>query len=100
MKIFYPIEIDPSIHLPLFAERVPCGFPSPALFPFGTGCQSQRPDRILNILGRLEIRRKCHQPLAALTIVSTLKALNSNGIVLSIDGRARSPGCSFAPFVG
>lgn len=30
MKIFYPIEITPSIPLPLFAERVPCGFPSPA----------------------------------------------------------------------
>lgn len=30
MKFFYPIEIVPSIHLPLFAERVPCGFPSPA----------------------------------------------------------------------
>lgn len=30
MKFFYPIEIVPPIHLPLFAERVPCGFPSPA----------------------------------------------------------------------
>ncbi|EAA8200101.1 translesion error-prone DNA polymerase V autoproteolytic subunit [Salmonella enterica] len=30
MKIFYPFEIAPSIPLPLFTERVPCGFPSPA----------------------------------------------------------------------
>ncbi len=30
MQFFYPIDIAPSIHLPLFAERVPCGFPSPA----------------------------------------------------------------------
>jgi len=30
MKVFSPIEIAPSIPLPLFTERVPCGFPSPA----------------------------------------------------------------------
>jgi len=30
MQLFYPLEIAPSISLPLFTERVPCGFPSPA----------------------------------------------------------------------
>ncbi|KDE38360.1 translesion error-prone DNA polymerase V autoproteolytic subunit [Kosakonia radicincitans] len=30
MQLFYPLEIAPSIHLPLFTERVPCGFPGPA----------------------------------------------------------------------
>ncbi|WP_342753697.1 translesion error-prone DNA polymerase V autoproteolytic subunit [Pantoea sp. MBD-2R] len=30
MQLFYPIEIALSIPLPLFTERVPCGFPSPA----------------------------------------------------------------------
>ncbi|CAO96498.1 translesion error-prone DNA polymerase V autoproteolytic subunit [Erwinia tasmaniensis] len=30
MQLFHPTEIDDSSTLPLFTERVPCGFPSPA----------------------------------------------------------------------
>ncbi len=75
------------------------GFPSPALFPSGSGCQSQQPDRMLSIFSWLGAKRECDQPLATLTIVSSLKALNSNGIVVSIDDRARSPDGSFEAFI-
>lgn len=30
MQIICPIDSDHTLHLPLFLERVPCGFPSPA----------------------------------------------------------------------
>ena len=30
MKLFRPAEISSMRHLPLYIERVPCGFPSPA----------------------------------------------------------------------
>lgn len=92
-----PADSPDKMQLPLFADLASCGFPSPALFPSGTGCQSQQPDRILNILSWLETGRECNQPLATLTIVSVLKALNSNGIIISIDDRARSPDGYLAP---
>lgn len=100
MMMFIPAASEANeLKIPLFTERCPAGFPSPALFPSRPGCQSQQPNRILNLLRWLGTRRHRNQPLATLTIVSALKALNSNGSVISIGGRARSPDCSFAPFV-
>lgn len=99
MILFVTPASEPALAPPpLFAERCPAGFPSPAVFPSGSGCQSERPDGILNILNWLETTRECNQPLVTLTIFSVLKALDSNGIGVSIDGIARSPDCSFAAF--
>lgn len=34
MKHFVPTPTPEKLYLPLFSDRVPAGFPSPALFPF------------------------------------------------------------------
>jgi hypothetical protein len=98
--ILIALASDPeSTYLPLYLDRCQAGFPSPALFPCESCCQSQLPNRNPFVLSWLESRREYNQPLATLTIVRALKALNSNGGVVSIYGRARSPVCSLAPFV-
>lgn len=99
LRFITPASTPETQTAALYTECCPAGFPSPAIFPSRPGCQPQRPERMLSILRWLETRRHRNQPLATLTIISALKALNSNGIVISIDGRARSPDCSFVPFV-
>lgn len=39
MTVPYPYKQEQIIELPLFLERVPCGFPSPAVFPSDYYCQ-------------------------------------------------------------
>lgn len=83
----------------LFPEKMPCSFPGPAIFPCGSGCQSQLPKRNPFILRWLESGRKCNQSLTTLTIISVLNALDNSGGVISIYGRSHSPACSLTPFV-
>lgn len=50
-------DCEPKIvPIPLYSDRCPAGFPSPAIFPSGAGCQFQLPDKMLNILSELETR--------------------------------------------
>lgn len=100
MLRFIPSATIPDIvRLPLFTERCAAGFPSPALFPYVSGCQSQLPVSKSIYFSLLRFRRVCNQSLTKLTIVRGLKALNSNGALTRLSRWSFTCNCSFVPFV-
>lgn len=99
MKFYTPTEIREVLLVPLFSDPVQCGFPSPALFPYVSGCQTQLPVSKSIYFSLLTFRRVYNQPLTKLTIVRGLKALNSHGTLTRLSRLSFTCNYSFVPFV-
>lgn len=79
LDLVYPRPSVEGDALPFFAEPVAAGFPSPALFPYRSGCQSKQSYINSIYFSLLNPIWVCIQSLTKLTVVRALKALNSKG---------------------